>query len=222
MALSTADNRWGVAALLVALLVVNLGLVAAAFELVQLDREGALSLDINNSWKERLYILDFVHHKIAERPLLGWGYDASRTIGQDTLSGFGNDRVIPFHPHNLWAQVWLETGLIGLLLSAGLVAMVLTRIAALRAGRSMIATAVTAATAYLLIANLSFGMWQNWWLAVDRHRRHRIADSRLYTMSSPFSPDHAPTVVELAQNVIRRHCGPARIGDADSAKKPHS
>ena len=167
------NSRWGVTALLVALFVVNLGLFVTVSEVAQMDREEAVPLDINNSWMQRIYILDFVYDRVAERPLFGWGFDASREIGRDVVSGprlrpgvFSTVSAIPLHPHNQWAQVWLELGLLGLLLSAGLVVTMLIRISTLHAGRSIIATAVAAATVYLLIGNLSFGMWQNWWLAI--------------------------------------------------------
>ena len=96
---------------------------------------------------------------------MGWGFDGSRAIGQETLSNFGN-APIPLHPHNLWAQAWLELGLIGLVLVVSLAVAVTMTIAASGRGRTAVAVAVAAVATYLLIGNISYGMWQNWWLAL--------------------------------------------------------
>ena len=60
----------------------------------------------------------------------------------------------------------LERGAVGFMLVIGLVIVTLSRIAALDADRRMIAMVVAAITTYLLIGNISYGMWQNWWLAI--------------------------------------------------------
>ena len=161
-----AKPGWGCVVLFVALVVVNLGLAAVVSGVFQADRESAAPFQTMSSWRERLSILEFVYQRVAERPVFGWGFDASRAIGQDTPSGFGSNMAIPLHPHNLWAQVLLELGAVGFMLLIGFVVATLRLIAALHADRSMIAMVVAAITTYLLIGNISYGMWQNWWLAI--------------------------------------------------------
>jgi len=161
-----AKPGWGCVVLFVALVVVNLGLAAVVSGVFQADREAAAPFQTMSSWRERLSILEFVYQRVAERPVFGWGFDASRAIGQDTPSGFGSNMAIPLHPHNLWAQVLLELGAVGFMLLIGFVVATLRLIAALHADRSMIAMVVAAITTYLLIGNISYGMWQNWWLAI--------------------------------------------------------
>lgn len=129
----------------------------------------------------RLLIWDFTIGRIAERPLLGWGMEASRAVPGNTaapspeaLRRFGLDgpaaaiwlpsaQVLPLHPHNGALQLWLELGLPGALLGAAL-ALLLGRAAA-RSARPTVATAMLAAGA--TTAMLSFGVWQEWWIGAE-------------------------------------------------------
>lgn len=161
-----AAPRPAAAAIVAAIALVNAVMFTAAPDIVEALRGGTARIAIAESWQERLYILDFVTGKIAGQPVLGWGFDASRALGQDAPGPFLNNVALPLHPHNLWAQGWLELGLVGLVPLAGLVVVTLTRVAALDAGRVAIAAALGCALAYLVIGNISYGMWQNWWLGV--------------------------------------------------------
>lgn len=121
----------------------------------------------------RLLIWDFVSERIAEHPLLGRGMDSSRAIpggtghpdaamlaeyGLTAKAGwFAGAQLLPLHPHNLALQTWLELGVVGALLTAALLAML-----ALRAGG---AAGCGAYAAGLVIAMLSYGAWQYWWVA---------------------------------------------------------
>ena len=129
------------------------------------------------SAQHRVMTWDFVAERIAERPLLGWGMEASRAIpgGSDTFppavldrygltrpeerAVFGRDYAhrLPLHPHNAALQVWLELGLVGGVLAAALVVAIL-----LGAGTP---GAIGAAVAGAATGQLSFGVWQPWWIA---------------------------------------------------------
>ena len=125
----------------------------------------------------RLLIWDFVSTRIAERPVLGWGMEASRAVpGRDTnpspeaLERFRlaypvalRWELLPLHPHNGALQLWLELGLPGALLGAALA--FLLGLAAARAARPAVATAMLAAGA--VTAMLSFGAWQEWWVGAE-------------------------------------------------------
>lgn len=160
------NRSWGIAGFVAGLLLVNLALVFFAFEFVLLEQPEGISAFISESSKERLYIIDYVYEKINQNLFFGWGFDGSRAIGQDTLGGFGVNKSIPLHPHNLWAQTWLELGVVGLVLVISLVAAVALRLAASGRGRVAVSAAAAALASYLLIGNISYGMWQNWWLAI--------------------------------------------------------
>jgi O-Antigen ligase len=125
----------------------------------------------------RLLIWDFVATRIAERPALGWGMEASRAVpGRDArpsaeaLHRFGlvdpaaaRWELLPLHPHNGALQLWLELGLPGAALGAAFAA--LLGFAASRSARPAVATAVLAAGA--VTATLSFGAWQEWWVGAE-------------------------------------------------------
>ena len=128
----------------------------------------------NPSFLHRLDIWAFTMRNIEERPLIGWGFNASRAVPDGDAHYYLRDRTghvvgqgnrLPLHPHNGALQVWLELGLPGAIGIAALFA-----IAALRSGRQTdpagkagaLAAIATAAPIWLL----SFGIWQTWWLSV--------------------------------------------------------
>jgi len=128
-----------------------------------------------NSAVHRLLIWDFAAERIAERPVLGWGMESSRTIpggagkpdpamldefgvtSDAARAWFQYTQLMPLHPHNLALQVWLELGVVGALLMALLLAMVAWHLPN-AAGCGVFAAA-------LVIAMLSYGAWQYWWVA---------------------------------------------------------
>ena len=128
----------------------------------------------------RILIWDFALARIAERPLTGWGGEASRAVpgGRDTfdiptLDRFGlsspgsrawfarpEAQRLPLHTHNAMLQVWLELGGVG----AALAALLVLRLgwvagASGPAGAGVLAAAVT-------VGMLSYGIWQEWWIGL--------------------------------------------------------
>jgi O-antigen ligase len=112
----------------------------------------------------RLHIWHFASQRITEAPVLGWGLDAARRIpgGDQKLPGGGN--VMSVHPHNASLQIWLELGGIGAVLWALLLAGLWLRAAALPQPSAR-AAATGLFLSALVVANLSFGIWQTWWMA---------------------------------------------------------
>ncbi|WP_374577297.1 O-antigen ligase family protein [Phenylobacterium sp.] len=107
------------------------------------------------SWSMRLGYWRHAVDWTRDHPFRGWGLDASRMFGPG----------ITLHPHNGALQVWLELGLIGAMAAAVFFAVAMARQA--RARRDLgAAAAVAAASAYLVMGAVSFGVWQEWWLAV--------------------------------------------------------
>ncbi len=109
------------------------------------------------SWTARLDIWTFASARVLERPWFGWGLDASRTFGP----------AVPLHPHDAALQLWLELGVIGAALAAVFWAAVFW-FAGVRAEDDRPVGGAWAATAaaYLTLGALSFGVWQEWWLAL--------------------------------------------------------
>jgi O-antigen ligase len=133
----------------------------------------------------RLLIWEFTIDRIAERPALGWGLDSARHIPggtenlNDRVAGrfdgpdydylkrvFANNvfQAMPLHPHSAALQIWLELGAAGALLAAALAWLGLGAAARApsRLGR---ASLFGTAAASFVVANLSYGAWQSWWLA---------------------------------------------------------
>jgi O-antigen ligase len=136
---------------------------------------------------QRIAIWQFAEARIDERPVLGWGLDAARRIpgGHDGIKAeslhvqdpamrervakyfsSGNIEQMPLHPHNAALQIWLEAGGVGAALAAAFVFVALSATARRwPINRSATAGAFAFAMSALLIAGLSYGIWQTWWLA---------------------------------------------------------
>jgi O-antigen ligase len=113
------------------------------------------SLNLPLSWSERMAYWTYAVGRIAEHPLRGWGLDASRTFGA----------AIGLHPHNGALQAWLELGVLGASLLALAWAVGLRRLAT-DARSPVSAAAAGSAAVYLFFGAVSFGLWQEWWLAL--------------------------------------------------------
>jgi O-antigen ligase len=119
------------------------------------------------SWRMRGEIWRFAAARVAEKPWTGWGLDSSRVYG-DTILAIGDHRfqAIPLHPHSVSMHIWLETGAAGAALFAvTLVAGGLAASRAFAAHRAAAAATCGAMASVGLIWNVSYGAWQEWWLA---------------------------------------------------------
>lgn len=152
-------------------------LAAPLFITLALPRLPSLEA-IPPSAAHRVLIWDFVGDRIAERPIFGWGAEASRAIpgGKEafpieTLARFGigseprriwfsQVQRLPLHPHNAALQIWLELGLLGAGLAAWFAAAL--GLAAARIGPG----ALGALAAGTVTASLSYGVWQTWWIGL--------------------------------------------------------
>jgi O-antigen ligase len=129
----------------------------------------------------RLVIWDFTVARVAEKPLTGWGLEASRAMpggraqpdtatldrlnitnpAQRAFLANPHVEVMPLHPHNGALQLWLELGGIGALLGA--VLMLALGFAASRSAVPAVGAGMLASAA--VTGMLSFGLWQAWWVA---------------------------------------------------------
>lgn len=119
------------------------------------------------SLRHRFAIWDFAATKTMEQPVFGWGLGTSRVVpGADGTADFlrRGAEVMPLHPHNALLQMWLELGIPGILLALIAVVAILARISRYISGRKELATALTVIFSATLIAELSYGIWQSWWL----------------------------------------------------------
>jgi O-antigen ligase len=161
----------------------GLGLLAAPVVLGTAFHAGTPAERLPPSAAHRLLIWDFALLRIAERPNLGWGMEASRALPGGTAgpseaqllrfgltspgsrAWFGRPevQVMPLHPHNGALQLRIELGWPGALLGAAL--LLLLGVAAARAPCPAAAAGVLASAA--VTGLLSFGLWQAWWIAAE-------------------------------------------------------
>lgn len=134
--------------------------------IVAYDHGGTHAQGLKRSGQHRMEIWRFAAEKSLERPLFGHGFDSSRAVpnGNEVSAFQAPDKpIIPLHPHNGFLQIWLELGLVGVVLSS------VALLFGLRAvGRWPTVTGRYALAGYaaaFVIAGLAFGIWQSWWLA---------------------------------------------------------
>jgi O-antigen ligase len=140
---------------------------------IDLDRVAMeTAVRIPSSALLRIYIWKFATAKIAEHPIIGWGFDTARSIpgGGDrfTVKDANGNIVLeefnlPLHPHNQILQIWLELGAIGALIVAICGGILIDRIGrwplpSRAGGLALVGNA-------LVYDGLSFGAWQSWWIA---------------------------------------------------------
>lgn len=118
------------------------------------------------SWAARVGIWRYVCARIAEQPWIGHGLDASRAVTDRIQVRELNMRAVPLHPHSASLQIWFETGAVGAVLAAATLLAGGFALSRLFADNRPAAAAACATLASLgLVANVSFGLWQEWWLA---------------------------------------------------------
>ena len=130
------------------------------------DIPGALdrAYAFKQSLGHRLEIWHFVGDRIAERPLWGWGLDASRAIpGGDQLIRLG-EKWLPLHPHNAALQLWLELGLPGCTLFACFAALLWVRLDRVGYPPLFAAAAGGGLFAAMIAAFGSYDIWHEWWI----------------------------------------------------------
>lgn len=127
---------------------------------VNLVRTGPLAIVAQHakaSWLMRLKIWTFTDGLILQNPWRGSGIQASRAY----------QPVIPMHPHSTALQIWLELGALGAGLAAAFWVWLILKIGGDTVDdRNMAAAEAASAAAYLVIGALSFGAWDEWWLAL--------------------------------------------------------
>jgi len=114
-----------------------------------------LKAKVSLSWSERMGYWSHAQDWISDDPTRGWGLDASRMFGPG----------IVLHPHDAALQVWMELGLIGAVAAA---VVWVSIFAGLHRDRPDLRVAASAGcgVVYLTFNAFSFGVWQEWWVAL--------------------------------------------------------
>lgn len=123
-----------------------------------------------NSAKHRIVIWDVTARRVAEQPVLGrglnWTHPATAVAPARVERTEDDmwDRKINRHPHNVFLQIWLEMGLLGVGLMAAFGASAV--VAASRHAQTMRAMHVAAVAVSGAMLASSWGVWQLWLNAV--------------------------------------------------------
>ena len=124
--------------------------------------------DFVQSWQvaavpQRITIWHATYLEIRERPLIGYGLRATRTLDEKIRA-----HIAPytwpeiFHPHNFTLQIWIEMGVIGVGLFLGLWYFIYKDVKK-QAGHH-IPYILAVITAILGVSATGYGLWQSWWL----------------------------------------------------------
>lgn len=134
------------------------------------------------SYLHRVYIWNYVAHRVYQKPYIGWGFDASgqKTLKQGLLWGSEKynfnkcynkpitgclSETLPLHPHNSPLQIWLELGAVGALLWTIFLATLLWQLGHMAVSRWSFACAAASMNAAFFIGATSYGAWQSWWVS---------------------------------------------------------
>lgn len=116
----------------------------------------------------RLELWDYISRYALQEPLHGYGIRATRLITDfDSKLVFDIVNTV-LHPHNFVLQIWIEFGLIGILIGMFLI----------ERGISLIQYKFSMAQQKILLPTMmaalgpcatAYGMWQGWWIALLFH-----------------------------------------------------
>ena len=127
--------------------------------------DSGASASLPYSWEVRMYIWRFTHDQVLQKPIFGHGVESGREFeGTFELRGFTFE-AISHHPHNFALQIWHDLGGVAAAFFAWVcfgVSLWLWRAKPSRQAGAAFASALAAAW---VVASLSYGLWQEWWLA---------------------------------------------------------
>jgi len=128
------------------------------------DKEKVLELAPNfpEGWQQRLDMWQKTSIIIEKEPILGWGIKSSRFIGNSVPEA--GSAVIQLHPHNMFLQLWLETGAIGVSVLC-IFLFSICRLLLRQHDREFVMCCLGSLAAFTIFALISFGAWQHWWFA---------------------------------------------------------
>jgi O-antigen ligase len=122
---------------------------------------------IKLSGVERLEIWDYLSAHVLQRPIAGWGLWTSRLLpaSREEMAHYIKASGSGIYPHNQWLELWVETGLPGVLIGLGFSLLVLRRATAL--APSLRPFAYAAYGVAMAVASLGFEITtDSWWAAL--------------------------------------------------------
>lgn len=154
------------------IVVVVLGVLLAPHIIRHLEAQSLVGEIFNSSVESlpsslthRLAMWTFASDLIEENSIFGLGAGASRHIPQEHLKIADDVELMPLHPHNMSLQARLELGIPGTIILSVIVGMVLWCLNGKARDGQPVGLALAMAISWLFVANVSYGIWQSWWVA---------------------------------------------------------
>ena len=117
----------------------------------------------------RLIIWSYVKEKILNKPFWGNGAFSSSSMNHHSIITTlkTNYELLPSHPHNGILQIWLELGFLGIIFFLFFIISLLSKIYKYaHQDKVLVSAALLSFFQIFLIGQISFGIWQSWWIAV--------------------------------------------------------
>ncbi|WP_020592633.1 O-antigen ligase family protein [Kiloniella laminariae] len=133
------------------------------------------SQSIPFSAKHRFFIWDFVGAQIVDNPLIGYGFDSARDYPNNGVENYVHHqadgttraiggRIVSLHPHNFALQIWLELGVIGVLLVCLIIWLLFAQLK--KKGLDEDPAIQAMLVSLFIVALLGYGIWQNRWFVM--------------------------------------------------------
>lgn len=117
---------------------------------------------------ERLEIWEQFMALVPVKPLFGWGMESGRFLFHEGVWQLPANLQVadfpPIHSHNIFLQMWFELGVLGALLSTGILLTAYMMVRDLPRVPRAFAFALLAG--YIAVGSVSYGAWQHWWIAL--------------------------------------------------------
>lgn len=127
---------------------------------------------MTDSWEHRVEMWAYVAEMIAQKPILGHGFDAVRTF-ERTYTGMNIDgkpweqNIIALHPHNAGLHIWSETGAVGAALAAIALFMLNHSVkSVIKDKPDMVVPMAGFLAAALTLCTFTYGIWQEWFWGI--------------------------------------------------------
>lgn len=151
-------------ALLAIAIIAILAAPVLAYFSSQVSVEDMLALPL--SWEHRLRMWGYCWPVIAESPIFGTGFDASRTFTDSFIARDGREiTTVSLHPHNVGIQIWVEVGLVGAVLASAVLMSLFKPLQNYVQSRERAVAVSGVIAAGLIISSITYGAWQFWWWA---------------------------------------------------------
>lgn len=113
----------------------------------------------------RLEIWDYISQKIMDSPWIGHGLEFTKTYDAFNNPGRYTSNTSVLHPHNFILQIWIELGLVGILMAASLLSFAVYKIYNINNFQLKKIT-LSVLVGFLVVSSFSHGTWQSWWIGL--------------------------------------------------------